>query len=87
MDCYGTRDLTDNMRFSVALPFVAYLSFSGSAAAFHCPEEDIINTQCLGPKDCLYPNPDNCGTFIQCTVNPDGITGTPVVMPCPAGLK
>ncbi|MEH1835806.1 MAG: carbohydrate-binding module family 14 protein [Nostoc sp.] len=52
-----------------------------------CPTEDITNTQCQGPKDCLYPNPKNCNTYIQCTVNNDGMTGTPVVMPCPGGLQ
>ncbi|CAG2178562.1 unnamed protein product, partial [Oppiella nova] len=41
----------------------------------------------MGPKDCLYTNPENCNTFIQCTVNPGNQSGTPVVMPCPAGLK
>lgn len=51
-------------------------------ADFECPTEDIINTTCLGPTDCLYPNPDSCNNFIQCTVNADGVTGTPVVMPC-----
>lgn len=59
---------------------------SDERAAFACPPEDIIRTKCLGPKDCLYPNPDDCDSFIQCTVNPGGVTGTPVVMPCPAGL-
>jgi Chitin binding Peritrophin-A domain len=54
---------------------------------FQCPPEDIIRTKCLGPKDCLYPHPNDCGSFIQCTVNPGGVTGTPVVMPCPAGLQ
>lgn len=55
------------------------------ANGFICPLEDIEKTKCLGPKDCLYPNPESCITFIQCTVNPDN-TGTPVVMPCPANL-
>ncbi|XP_054153521.1 peritrophin-55-like [Oppia nitens] len=54
---------------------------------FRCPPRDIINTKCLGPKDCLYTNWSNCNTFIQCTVNPGGRTGTPVVMPCSKGLK
>ncbi|CAG2166321.1 unnamed protein product [Oppiella nova] len=55
-------------------------------SGFVCPVEDIANTGCKGPTDCLYPNPENCQTFIQCTVNPDN-SGTPVVMPCPAGLE
>ncbi len=53
---------------------------------FVCPRDDIANTRCLGPKDCLYPNPANCKSFIQCVPQPDG-SGNPVVMPCPAGLE
>lgn len=56
------------------------------AHGFQCPPEDIIATQCQGPKDCLYANPDDCGSFIQCTVLPGGTSGAPVVKPCPAGL-
>ena len=54
---------------------------------FVCPTEDIASTGCQGPKDCLYPNPDSCTTFIQCEVNADGTTGTPVVRDCPSGLE
>lgn len=57
------------------------------ASAFTCPEEDIANTQCLGPKDCLYPDPENCNQFIHCEVNTDGITGRPTVKACPADLE
>lgn len=49
---------------------------------FVCPEEDIASTACKGPKDCLYPDPNSSTNFIQCTVNADGVTGTPVVMNC-----
>jgi hypothetical protein len=56
------------------------------SSEFVCPEEDIANTGCKGPKDCLYPNPENCVTFIQCVPQPDG-SGKPQVMPCPAGLE
>ena len=49
---------------------------------FLCPEEDIAATGCLGPEDCLYQNPDDCGTFIQCKVNADNKTGTPHFKPC-----
>ncbi|CAF0736939.1 unnamed protein product [Adineta steineri] len=59
-----------------------FVLFSCSASDFVCPEEDIAETQCLGPKDCLYPNPQDCNSYIQCTVNADQVTGTPVVMPC-----
>jgi hypothetical protein len=34
----------------------------------------------------LYPNPDNCNSFIQCVPQPDG-SGKPQVMPCPDGLE
>ncbi|KGO50443.1 hypothetical protein PEX1_031630 [Penicillium expansum] len=57
------------------------------ARKFVCPEKDIIETQCRGPKDCLYHNSPECNTFIHCTVNSDGKTGKPTVHPCPAGLK
>ena len=59
----------------------------GDGPDFVCPVEDIANTSCKGPKDCLYPNSENCNSFIQCTVNADNKTGTPVVMPCPSGLE
>ncbi|CAF0788997.1 unnamed protein product [Adineta steineri] len=58
-----------------------------SASAFICPEEDIAETQCLGDKHCLYSNPQNCNSYIQCTVNADQVTGTPVVMSCAASLE
>lgn len=54
---------------------------------FVCPERDIQLTSCLGPKDCLYPDPASCNSFIQCTVNADNITGNPTVKSCPAGLE
>jgi len=54
---------------------------------FVCPKNDIRRTQCRGPRDCLYANPDNCDSFIQCTVNGDRQTGTPVVAKCPSGLQ
>ncbi|CAF0750563.1 unnamed protein product [Adineta steineri] len=57
------------------------------ASGFVCPEEDIAETQCLGDKDCLYPNSQDCNTYIQCTVNADQVTGTPVVMACAASLE
>ncbi|KAJ6541168.1 hypothetical protein DFH09DRAFT_1174668 [Mycena vulgaris] len=42
-----------------------------------CPQADIDATGCRGPKDCLYPNPDDCHSYIQCN---DG--GLAYVMPC-----
>ncbi|CAG2176456.1 unnamed protein product, partial [Oppiella nova] len=44
---------------------------------FVCSLEDIANTQCMGPKDCLYPHPTDCNKFIHCEVNADGQTGRP----------
>jgi hypothetical protein len=58
----------------------------GQTSGFVCPVEDIANTGCTGPKDCLYPNPGSCNNFIQCTPNADG-TGTPVLTPCPSSLE
>ncbi|CAG2178745.1 unnamed protein product, partial [Oppiella nova] len=57
------------------------------AVEFTCPAEDIANTQCMGPKDCLYPHPTNCDQFIHCEVNADGVTGRPTVKDCPPGLE
>jgi hypothetical protein len=54
---------------------------------FEFPEEIIAATQCSGPKDCLYSNPENCSTYIRCEVNVDGRTSTAYVKECPAGLK
>ncbi|KAE8361343.1 hypothetical protein BDV27DRAFT_160806 [Aspergillus caelatus] len=68
-----------------ALPLV--LASAGAASVFKCPKSDIRATKCIGPKDCLYANSHNCDTFIQCIVNADETTGTPVVMPCPSGLQ
>ncbi|CAF1378967.1 unnamed protein product [Adineta steineri] len=65
------------------------ISFQSEDAAsnFVCPLQDIAETDCKGPKDCLYPNPGNCGSSIKCTVDPSGMTGTPHVIPCQSGLK
>ena len=60
---------------------------SGGSTDFVCPTEDIINTKCMGPKDCLYPNPDSCTSFIHCEVNADGVTGRPTIQDCPGGLQ
>ena len=54
---------------------------------FVCPSEDISATKCMGPKDCLYPDPTNCNGFIQCAPADDTYTtGTVYHMPCPDGL-
>lgn len=57
------------------------------APDFTCPESDIAESDCMGPKDCTYPNPSSCTTFIRCTVNEDGKTGTAYVYDCPESLE
>lgn len=52
---------------------------------FICSMDDIISTKCLGKKDCLYANPDECNGYIQCTVDPGEITGTTVYIDCSDG--
>lgn len=65
----------------------ALFRLSTAEKPFQCPVEDIIRTKCQRPRDCLYPNPGSCNTYIQCTVNPGGRTGTPVIMPCRKGSE
>lgn len=74
------------MRF-FALTFLAAVVSAAPTLNFTCPKDDIARTHCMGPKDCLYPNPLNCGTYIQCQVNADGVTGRPTVRQCPANLE
>lgn len=47
-----------------------------------CPVEDIVRTQCMDVKDCLYPHPTGCKKYIHCEVNTDGVTGRPTVKDC-----
>jgi hypothetical protein len=71
-----------------AVSFPLFTSGLGTIdPAFKCPQEDIISTKCAGPYDCLYANPNNCGTYIECEVDPGERTGTPHLKPCPSGLK
>jgi hypothetical protein len=57
------------------------------ASDFVCPAEDIANTQCSGPRDCLYPDPKSCTSYINCEVSADGTTATAYILDCPAGLQ
>jgi hypothetical protein len=75
--------LTSLAHLAIALPSKP----EPRASNFKCPVRDIVQTQCLGPTDCLYANPDNCASYIKCEVNPDETTGTPHVVPCPLGSK
>lgn len=52
----------------------------GILPGYKCPRPP--KGGCVGPKDCLHPNPDDCTTFIQC--NDAKIA---YLMPCPAGLE
>ncbi|CAG2178153.1 unnamed protein product, partial [Oppiella nova] len=51
---------------------LGYTSFDNPAydwpiiPGYPCPPREIARTKCLGPKDCLYPNPRDCSRFIQC---------------------
>jgi hypothetical protein len=47
---------------------------------YPCPQEDIESTQCRGPKDCLYPHPEDCSRFVQCNA-----AALAYDMPCPPG--
>ncbi|EME82543.1 carbohydrate-binding module family 14 protein [Pseudocercospora fijiensis CIRAD86] len=59
-----------------------------TAPAFVCPSADITATKCLGPKDCLYPNPKTCNGYIQCSpADASYTTGIVHEMPCPSGLQ
>ncbi|KFY06663.1 hypothetical protein V492_07867 [Pseudogymnoascus sp. VKM F-4246] len=53
-------------------------------AAFQCPINDVMLTQCRGEKDCLYPNPGSCNSYIQCTTGKGSnfLSATPEIMKC-----
>lgn len=85
------------MRLAPVLGFLAALALVPMAAALAdapkaatpdglCDREEIANTGCIGPKDCLHPDPANCHGFIQCVPQPDG-SGKPQPMPCPEDLQ
>ncbi|USW54951.1 Putative chitin binding domain-containing protein [Septoria linicola] len=60
---------------------------SGQGTDFTCPSADISSTRCMGPKDCLYPDPNSCEGYIQCApADETYTTGLIYHMPCPAGL-
>jgi hypothetical protein len=43
---------------------------------YQCPADDVA-AGCLGPKNCLHPNPYDCHSLIQCTAE-----GLAFVIPC-----
>lgn len=55
------------------------------AAPFKCPMSDIVITQCRDAKDCVYPNPGSCNTFIQCSVGSSILSIAPTVKSCLPG--
>jgi len=59
-------------------------ALAGNASPLHptfkCPASDIVD-DCRGPKDCLYPDPDDAGGYIQCNG-----AGMAYKMSCPADL-
>lgn len=54
---------------------------------FVCPVADMMNTKCMGPKDCLYPDDNNCAGFIQCQPKDGYQTGIAYRMDCSVGLR
>ncbi|ELR06760.1 hypothetical protein VC83_04226 [Pseudogymnoascus destructans] len=68
----------------LVVPALFHLSV---AVDSQCPLDDIKRTQCMGPKDCLYPHPTRCDHFIRCEVNNDGKTGLPHINDCPSPLE
>lgn len=70
----------------LVVPALFRLSAAGETfrdtAPFRCPFTDIVSTQCRGEKDCVYPNPGSCNTYIQCSANSDFVSGTPAVKNC-----
>ncbi len=50
-----------------------------------CPQFYAFSSpnNCKKVKDCLFPNPCGCGSYIQCSVNPYGKPGTPIFKPRP----
>ncbi|CAO3614297.1 unnamed protein product [Cunninghamella echinulata] len=52
-----------------------------------CPKQEIETTKCMGPKYCLYLNPNNCNSFIHCIMDTDEINWKPVVLPCPSDFE
>nr|URT56660.1 DrsB1-CBD [synthetic construct] len=59
----------------------------GTALAQRGSHHHHHHTKCMGPKDCLYPNPDSCTTYIQCVPLDEVGNAKPVVKPCPKGLQ
>ncbi|KFY32397.1 hypothetical protein V493_00236 [Pseudogymnoascus sp. VKM F-4281 (FW-2241)] len=56
------------------------------AAPFQCPMKDMLLTQCRGEKDCVYPNPGSCNTYVRCSVGYNLLSGgTPSVKNCSPG--
>lgn len=75
------------MRLPLVLPLMTGVALSASNVDFVCPEEEIAETGCMGPKDCVYMNTDDCSSFIYCEVSADGKTAQPIIKNCPSGLQ
>lgn len=52
-----------------------------------CPQEDIDNTRCTGPMDCLYPFPGDCSKFYVCEVDEPTRKGVPTERDCPSSFE
>lgn len=84
---YSTMRAILSLRLLAGASFLAATFAQGDADGFVCPADDFANTQCKGPKDCLYPSPDSCGSYISCEVTPDGQTARPFIQDCPDSLQ
>jgi hypothetical protein len=54
--------------------------------SFKCTISHIIPTGFVEGGECVYPNPRDCHTYTQCSVNVDGRTATPYILPCKVDL-
>ncbi|KAL5347462.1 hypothetical protein ACLOAV_007774 [Pseudogymnoascus australis] len=71
----------------LSLLVVTALFRLSAALDFVCPVEDIVRTQCIGVKDCMYPHPTTCRKYIHCEVNTDGVARRPTVKDCPGNFE
>lgn len=71
----------------LAYPQAAAAANANIDPYFVCPAADMINTHCMGPKDCLYQDNNNCFGYIQCQPADDSYqTGIAYRMACPPTL-
>jgi hypothetical protein len=78
--CQSNRVLTTNEPMTTLKPKPSTSpQLVTPAEGFTCSKASIAATGCKGEGNCLYPNPEDCTTFIQCVPQSDG-TLKPLVM-------